>query len=430
MSIDSSSEHLSFENLGQSTDSGYPLLSSTDSSNSYYSNKQQNPSLSQVLGADIGSPGCKTLLSRSPSDRSVKLAYLQRRHLNTKAESIASETSSTHHHQQHYQQRQQHHLNHKHKHKHMASESAHSNGTPTALPAGNYSGSTPRSSMYSDQAVFTVSRQRGETESILGSSPPDSFGPSTPPAVHSAQPGAWRQQHQQFTPASTLTPTPQRPQSIVVLSSPALSASHTSFQQQQQQQQQHWGSDFNPPERRRSLGIAAAGGEPGNNGNHNGCNNTDNSTNGTYGSTNALGHKTYALPAVDTAPQNALEFSQALRIRIERDYSSGDARQFALEFPEQLRGKIDEQRFKRFVRRVNGMLAEAEGATLRNVLEGILAYATLYISTLFIKPNFGRTVNRISSFIAEENEALFKPAGFTVIDPKQTAFMFIEIIML
>ncbi|KAI8324659.1 hypothetical protein GQ54DRAFT_302460 [Martensiomyces pterosporus] len=426
MSIDSSSERWSFENLGQSTDSGYPLLSSTESS---HYNKPQNTPLSQVLGSDIGSPPSNSsLLNRSPSGVSTKPKYLQRHRLNGRAESIKSDASSICQ-QQHYNpsQQQQNHYQ-RHQHMYTAPEGHQTSGIYSIPPTANHSGSTPRSSVYSDRAVFTTSRQR-ETDSSLSSSPPLSIS-AIPPSAHTPQQADWQQQQRQqqpqpTTPTSTLTPTPQqRPQSIVALSTPAPSMSRNSLQQQ------HWDGQYSPPRRGSSLGVSIAGNEPSGGADYNGRNSTNNNGNSGHDNVNPLGRKTYALPAIDTAPQNALEHSQAQRIRIERDYSMGDARQFALEFPGQLRGKIDEHRFKRFVRRVNAMLAEAEGATMRNVLEGCLAYVTLYISTLFIKPQFKRTVDRISRFIAEENEALFRPAGLSVIDPKQTAFMFIEIISL
>ncbi|KAJ1723754.1 Golgin sub A member 7 [Coemansia erecta] len=142
-------------------------------------------------------------------------------------------------------------------------------------------------------------------------------------------------------------------------------------------------------------------------------------------------YKSYDLPRnADLAPRNNREASQWQRIRVERDYSTGIDRQFAIRVPEQMVGKIDEQRFKKFVRRVNALLSEADGATLRNVIEGCLAFATLYISTLVIKPHSRKIIDKISALVEKENESLFRPAGFLVIDPKQTAYMFIEFVRL
>ncbi|KAJ2784396.1 Golgin sub A member 7 [Coemansia interrupta] len=142
-------------------------------------------------------------------------------------------------------------------------------------------------------------------------------------------------------------------------------------------------------------------------------------------------YKSYDLPRnADSVPRNTHEASQWQRIRVERDYSTGIDRQFEVKVPEQMVGKIDEQRLKKFVRRVNALLAEADGATLRNVIEGCLAFATLYISTLVIKPHSRRIIDRISALVEKENESLFRPAGFLAIDPKQTAYIFIEFVRL
>ncbi|KAJ2857705.1 hypothetical protein GGI22_003452, partial [Coemansia erecta] len=146
-----------------------------------------------------------------------------------------------------------------------------------------------------------------------------------------------------------------------------------------------------------------------------------------------LAYKRYDLPVTENneaPPFHASSVPQQWqRVRIERDYSQGMARQFSLAVPTQLGTRVDEHRFKRFVRRINLMLREAEDSTLRNVAEGCLAFATLYLSTLIIKPHFNKTLDRISKFVEAENKAIFRPAGLMVIDPRQTAFMFIEVLL-
>ncbi|KAJ2747988.1 hypothetical protein GGI20_000075 [Coemansia sp. BCRC 34301] len=242
-------------------------------------------------------------------------------------------------------------------------------------------GSTPRNSVYSDRGVFAVSRQPDE------SSTPSSYHreahslpqklPTTPPAVYAAASApASGEAHG----SSMVALTPRR-----VL-------------------------NFNSNNTTRAMPLADALAAT---------------------ASDACARKSYSLPAnSDAAPHNALQHSLAHRIRVERDYSRGDARQFFLNLPEALAGRIDDQRFAQFVRRINEMLAKAEGATVRNILEGCLAFTTLYLSTLVIKPHFKKTVDDISRYVYQENNTLFRPAGLLVIDPKQTAFMFIEIVSL
>ncbi|ORX73881.1 hypothetical protein DL89DRAFT_263896 [Linderina pennispora] len=312
--IDSASEQWSFENFGQSTDSGYPLRNSNESHKTDTPPTQTQPtSLPRVLSGT--------------SVRALHLQSQQRRYNESSGASVKSNQSSM------YQQ-----------------------GTDSAMP-------------------------------LFYSSTTQSSGTAN------------AQQPRQATPTPTLiaTPTQPRPQSIMVLGGPSQQhqQQHQQHQNQQHQNQQHQNQHQQHPLQQRADDEGVK--------------------------------KTYGLGNTDSASSNAVEFAQTQRIRIERDYSTGDMRQFSLDVPVQLQGRIDEQRFKRFVRRINGMLAEAEGATLRNVLEGCLAFATLYLSTLIIKPHFRKTIDRISRFIAQENESFFAPMGLVVLDPQLTAFMFIEI---
>ncbi|KAJ2009954.1 Golgin sub A member 7 [Coemansia thaxteri] len=254
-------------------------------------------------------------------------------------------------------------------------------------------GSTPRDSVYSDRAVFALSPQRSNTPSSQHHRESLSLPPTAPPAVYAVDSGSnHNHRHQQ---AASLPPVPPKHVSTMVALSPRR-VLHLN-QSSERPSPFEGGISF-------EAALAAGRGDAG-------------------------AHKTYALPpGTDIAPSSAMQ--QTHRIRIERDYSAGDARQFALRVPDALAGRIDHQKFIQFVSRINAMLAKAEGATARNVLEGCLAYATLYLSTLVIKPHYKRAMDDISRYVYHENTTLFKPAGLLVIDPKQTAYMFIEIISL
>ncbi|KAJ2797994.1 hypothetical protein H4R20_004981 [Coemansia guatemalensis] len=414
MSVDSSSEHWSFENLTQSSESGHPLIGGSDSL------KNLNLPLSLVLNKGVrntrGGPGNTALPARSLSSGSIRGPHLLRRQAgNNRPDSIVSDTLSAYTPPQ-QNSSQQRLLNLQGTENRMAADSHHptpaapgrtSESTTSPVSIG-FPGGVSRNSVYSDRAVFAASRSPERALRPYGSASPPP--PTMPLAVHSRQsedtgrqgavyrscrsddqlPGTSfmynsrlpDQQHIQMRQSPQRPPQSQeqvsRPQSIVAL----------------QDMPRHYGAD-GPP----------------------------------VGNRDYLGPKTYGLPASgDAIGHPASELWR--RVRVERDYSQGDERQFVVAVPEQLSGRIDEQRFKRFLRRLNAMLAEAEGATLRNVLEGVLAYATLYISTLVVKPHFKKTIERISSLVAHENKTLFEPAGFSVIDPLQTAYMFIEIVIL
>ncbi|KAI9477328.1 Golgin sub A member 7 [Coemansia sp. RSA 989] len=377
MSNDSSSEHWSFENLTQSTDSGHPLITND-------SLKNLNLPLSLVLNADNrNSSNSKPVPARSPSNGSTHTTYFLRRQAGKRPDSVTSETLYSP--QQHSSQQRLLYSTSEHSMFERLSESAGRTtdsipspvAAPVAIPTGK------RRSVYSDQAVFSLSRSPDRSLRPYGSASPP---PTTPPLVHSRQSEASGRASNACGSDDRLDmrQSPQRryqdsrQQSIVAL--PRNSA-------------------------QEPAGAAHTAGQ------------------------DPLASKSYGLPATsDAVPQPANEAWR--RVRVERDYSQGDIRRFHVTMPEQLSGRIDELKFKRFVRRLNKMLADAEGATLRNVLEGCLAYATLYISTLVVKPHFKKAIERISAFVARENKELFEPAGLLVIDPLQTAFMFIEVVVL
>ncbi|KAJ2481758.1 Golgin sub A member 7B [Coemansia sp. RSA 2131] len=355
MSGDSSSEHWSFENLTQSTDSGH-LRSSNDSL------KNLNLPLSLVLNPDIRGPTTLRHPTRSPSNSSTRGAHFLRRQVGPRPDSITSDTLSVH--QSPRQNSSQQRLLSSTSQQSMAGstgESPYRTSESVAAPVPR----SNRDSTYSDRAVYALSRSPECNLRPYGSASPP---PTTPPAVQTRlSDSARRAFGANMTHGSDdQLSTPRTQQSIVALSN---------------------------------------------------------------GQRTAEAPKTYALPMATAAvrrPQN--EAYQ--RARVERDYSQVEARRFTVSMPVQLRGRIDEQQFKKFIRRLNKLLAEAEGATLRNVLEGCLAYATLYMSTLLIKPHAKRTVELITAFVAHENKHLFEPAGLLVIDPLQTAYMFVEIVVL
>ncbi|KAJ1894716.1 Golgin sub A member 7 [Kickxella alabastrina] len=427
MSVVSSTEHWSFENLTQSIDSGYPLLSSTNNQTLKQQQQQQhhNPPLSLVISLELRNTHSNTILYRSPSTSSSHALQFQRKQQAQRPNSYSSETFSIHTYLQQQQQQQ-------HQHPAIYAQKQHSiamfataeanrqqyrnvsSSTSVNCPipsqsSGDYSELTPRSSVYSEKAIFA------------GSS---SASPTAPAAVAVAQArqldGSREKIHRPSVSEGV------RPQSIVALSSASVQRGTPTPNTAavSPSGQQHWSPQPNfYPTRGSSLGVSPSSELPAAHNDGRGNSNTF--------TVDTLSHKSYALPETnDSTPQNALEYSQWQRIRIERDYSMGVSRQFTVKVPDQLVGKIDERRFKKFIRRVNKMLAEAEGATVRNVLEGCLAFATLYLSTLVIKPHFRKTIDRISALVRRENEVLFRPAGFLAIDPKQTAYMFIEIVPL
>ncbi|KAJ1929938.1 hypothetical protein IWQ60_000742 [Tieghemiomyces parasiticus] len=146
--------------------------------------------------------------------------------------------------------------------------------------------------------------------------------------------------------------------------------------------------------------------------------------------TNASTNAPSATHAAAVNPSPAPIPPHVVSIRIPRDYSEGEIRQFALEFPTQFEGRIEVQDFRQFIRRLNSLLAEAEAPLVRHAVDHILAFFTLNLSSLVIPSYYDRAMKRVNEFIADENERLFIPHGFRVTDPHETAFLYLEFVPL
>ncbi|PVZ98981.1 hypothetical protein BB558_005012 [Smittium angustum] len=116
------------------------------------------------------------------------------------------------------------------------------------------------------------------------------------------------------------------------------------------------------------------------------------------------------------------------RIRIQRDYSSIGFCKFYTGIPPELAEKVDPQKYSNFINTINSLMVEAKGTRVRNFVEGLFECLTLYIYLLISKSHYQKTIEKLSNIIQEYNQTVFNPAGFTVLDPRQTAFMFIEFI--
>ncbi|KAJ1984927.1 hypothetical protein H4R34_000378 [Dimargaris verticillata] len=136
----------------------------------------------------------------------------------------------------------------------------------------------------------------------------------------------------------------------------------------------------------------------------------------------------YAPPAPPHQLQPVLPQGQSLRIP--RDYTHGEVRQFALEYPAQLEGTVSFQEFRQFIRRLNLLLTEAEAPLLRHAIDHILEFFTLNLSPLILPSYYHRAMRRVYTYIQEQNTMVFEPAGWRIVDLRDTAFLYLEIVPL
>ncbi|KAJ1652644.1 hypothetical protein IWQ61_007063 [Dispira simplex] len=114
-------------------------------------------------------------------------------------------------------------------------------------------------------------------------------------------------------------------------------------------------------------------------------------------------------------------------IRVPRDYSQGELRQFTLDYPVQLEGKLSALEFQRYIEKLNALLHDAEAPLFRHAVDNILSYFTLDLYTMLVPTYYDRAMRRVYRYIADENTRLFEPCGLKVTNPNETAFLYLEI---
>ncbi|KAJ9474013.1 Ras modification protein ERF4 [Pseudozyma hubeiensis] len=113
-------------------------------------------------------------------------------------------------------------------------------------------------------------------------------------------------------------------------------------------------------------------------------------------------------------------------VRIERDYSSGELPQFHSSFPLELEGRISPTTFSEIINDINSLLVSAHNPT-RLWIDNSIAILTFYISTLLVKGHYQRTMEELDRIISKYNEETLHPVGLSLVDPRKTAFLFIEL---
>ncbi|KIS68254.1 uncharacterized protein UMAG_10511 [Mycosarcoma maydis] len=113
-------------------------------------------------------------------------------------------------------------------------------------------------------------------------------------------------------------------------------------------------------------------------------------------------------------------------VRIERDYSSGELPQFHSSFPLELEGRISPTTFSELINDINTLLIKAHNPR-RTWIDNTFAILTFYISTLLFGSHHQRTMAELDSCIESCNRQTLHPAGLSLVNPRKTAFLFIEL---
>lgn len=115
-------------------------------------------------------------------------------------------------------------------------------------------------------------------------------------------------------------------------------------------------------------------------------------------------------------------------VRIERDYSVyGEICQFSMEFPSMLNGRIEKAIFLDTLSSINKQLYDAEKISFMNVFDVILSCITIYTIDFCYKTTYERKLKKLSDMIAEQNRYIYEPKGLHINDPRENAYLFLEI---
>ncbi|OZC10452.1 hypothetical protein X798_02496 [Onchocerca flexuosa] len=115
------------------------------------------------------------------------------------------------------------------------------------------------------------------------------------------------------------------------------------------------------------------------------------------------------------------------KIFVQRDYSKGLGVQFETTFPGALDGKISEQAWAYTVTTLNSYYTKAEEVCCGTILETLTGCLSCYISRLFVKTQYEKTLLEISQFLTEQNTNVYLPSGVHLTDPIQRGLRVFEI---
>jgi len=114
-------------------------------------------------------------------------------------------------------------------------------------------------------------------------------------------------------------------------------------------------------------------------------------------------------------------------VRIERDYSHGEICQFNVEFPPMLAGRIEKTIFLDTLNLINQQLYDAERISFMNFFDVLISCLSIYTIDFCYKTTYEKKLRKLSNMIAEQNRIIYEPKGLHINDPRENAFLFLEI---
>lgn len=119
--------------------------------------------------------------------------------------------------------------------------------------------------------------------------------------------------------------------------------------------------------------------------------------------------------------------SRGTRIYLQRDFSEGTTVRFCNKFPSELVSLIDRDSFKRTIDKINSIFDEAERMSIKVFFESCLACITAYCIYACMDSHYDKCLKKISKYIAEQNDTVWRPRGLCITDPMDRGLRVIEI---
>ncbi|XP_054167422.1 golgin subfamily A member 7-like [Oppia nitens] len=125
--------------------------------------------------------------------------------------------------------------------------------------------------------------------------------------------------------------------------------------------------------------------------------------------------------------QTKISSPNVRKVFIQRDYGEGTDVRFQKKFPQELEEYIDRQSFEYLIDTLNSIYADAETMSGRICLESCFACFTAYLTYICCDTYYDKCLRKISAFIAEQNDTVWKPRNLYVTDPIERGLRVIEI---
>ncbi|XP_061543856.1 golgin subfamily A member 7-like isoform X1 [Phycodurus eques] len=134
---------------------------------------------------------------------------------------------------------------------------------------------------------------------------------------------------------------------------------------------------------------------------------------------------------VPTANTHSLQDIQqpffAIKVFIQRDYSSGTLCKFQNKFPTELENRMERQHFEETIQTLNNLYAEAEKLGGKSYVEGCLACLTAYTIFLCMETQYEKVLRKVARYIKDQNEKVYIPRGLLLTDPIERGLRVVEI---